>query len=62
VTAIGTSVTVVGLVAAAPVVIGAGIAAAGALIPSVNKCLEERASVKTSDLYFLWDAQRQFEH
>lgn len=59
--AIGTTVLVVGLIAAAPVVIGAGVAAGGAVIPSITKYFDDRATVRNSDLYFLWDASRRFD-
>jgi hypothetical protein len=57
--AVGTIVTSVGLIISAPIVVAAGVAASGAVVPSILKYVEDKTSLETSDLYFLWRASRR---
>jgi hypothetical protein len=52
--AVGAATVTVGLMTAAPLIVGAGIAAMGTSIPVLHKLFEDRASVEISDMYFLW--------
>jgi hypothetical protein len=57
--AVGTVVTSVGLIIAAPIVVAGGVAASGGVVPSILKYVEDKASLETSDLYFLWQASQR---
>ncbi len=49
--------TTVGLLANAPLVTGAGLAAGAASIQSAHKYIEDTENIKMSDMYFLWELQ-----
>jgi hypothetical protein len=57
--AVGTVVTSVGLIIAAPIVVTAGVAASIAGVQSILKYVDDKGSLETSDLYFLWRASRR---
>ena len=57
---VGSLVMSVGLVAAMPLIIGAGIAAAATPLPQVFKYFDDSPSVDMSDMYFLWKMQRDW--
>jgi hypothetical protein len=57
--AVGTVVTSVGLIIAAPILVAGGVAASGGVVPSILKYVEYKASLETSDLYFLWQASQR---
>lgn len=44
----------VGLVSSLPLIVAAGVAAMGTVLPHVHKYFEERRDVQLSDMYFLW--------
>lgn len=56
---IGSAVTTVGLMGAMPLVVGAGLAAGATVLPQLYKLWDDRDSVKTSDMYFLWNLRRK---
>jgi hypothetical protein len=49
----------VGLIIAAPIVVAGDVAASGGVVPSILKYVEDKASLETSDLYFLWQASQR---
>jgi hypothetical protein len=51
---VGAVATTVGLLAGAPLIIGAGIAAIGTSLPVVHKFFEDKGSIELEDMYFLW--------
>jgi hypothetical protein len=59
---VGALVTSVGLFAAMPLIIGAGIAAAATPLPQVYKYFDDSTSIEVSDMYFLWKMQRTWRH
>lgn len=62
--AIGTSVTAIGAMASMPLLVE-GLAAFGSAIPLapiIHKFIDDGESIKMSELYFLWQAERQAKH
>ena len=55
---VGTAVTTVGLLAGAPLIVGAGMAAIGTSLPVAHKYLEDKGSIELSDMFFLWNLQQ----
>jgi hypothetical protein len=57
--AVGTTVASVGLLTSVPLVVGTGLAAAvGISLSGFHKHVDEAKEVKTSDVYFLWKANK----
>jgi len=55
---VGTAITTVGLLAAAPIVIGAGITALGTTLLHGTTFIDKTTELELSDMHFLWRAQR----
>jgi hypothetical protein len=55
----GGVVTTIGLLAGAPLIVGAGIAAMGTSLPAAHKYFEDKGSIELNDMYFLWRLQQR---
>jgi hypothetical protein len=55
----GGVITTVGLLAGAPLIVGAGIAAMGTSLPAAHKYFEDKGSIELNDMYFLWRLQQR---
>jgi hypothetical protein len=54
----GGAVTTIGLLAGAPLIVGAGIAAMGTSLSAAYKYFEDKGSIELNDMYFLWRLQQ----
>lgn len=57
--AVGVITTSVGLLGAMPLVIGAGLAAGATVLPQAYKLFDDKKSIRTSDMYFLWSLKKK---
>ncbi|MFD0972778.1 hypothetical protein [Plantactinospora endophytica] len=56
---LGAALVTAGLIAAIPVIIGAGVAAAATPLVDLKKLFDDQSSVESKDMYFLWNLGRQ---
>jgi hypothetical protein len=62
---VGTIATTVSTMASIPLMITSGVMAVGGavqLVPMINKYIEDRSAIQMSDLYFLWQAEKEAKH
>jgi hypothetical protein len=54
---VGDLVTTVGVLTAAPLIVGAGVVAFGSSLQAVQKYFEDKGAIELSDMYFLWQLE-----
>ena len=57
--AVGAVLAAVGLLEAAPLILGTGVAGATSTLPALHKYLDDRSDVELSDMYFLWKVREK---
>lgn len=54
---VGGLITTIGVLTAAPLVVGAGVVALGSSLPAVQRYFEDKGAIELSDMYFLWQLE-----